>query len=230
MVAICIPSRGLIFSQTVQSVFDGMSRLNSLGIATQLFTSHDLPIPQSHDFLVSSALRTPAKRLFIIEEDHYIFPDTFVALATSDDPIITCQYNDKNGSPFGIIHYNEKREVLWAGLGATCINREVFEKISSPYFRTDHMYKVEKKKVEDDILITKYQEIEPKTEWSESEKKFIKVRDEYVYGGLDVDFYTRARKAGYIAKVLPGHKVVHFSLVKLGEQHINNGCHIIKQV
>lgn len=232
VIAVCVPSRGLVFSKTMQSVVRGMQELGKLGVASDLFMTHDLTIPDSHAVCVEQALQNPAvTKLFFIEEDNYLFPDAFVAVATSDYPIVTLQYNDKNGSPHGIIHYNEAGDILWAGLGATCINRTVFEAINRPYFRTDHRYKVIKKRTgEDGRLIVDYEEIEPRQTWNDKENKFEEIRDEYKYGGLDIDFYTRARKAGYKAVALPSYKAHHFQLVKLGEPHTNQGVHEIRQV
>lgn len=217
MVAICTPSRGLIYSKTVESVVNGMRELAKNGIASEYFSSHDLPIPQSHNYCVETALQNPSiDKIFFVEEDMYIFPDAFLALATSDADITTLQYNDKNGSPFGIIHYNEAGEVLWSGLGATVIKRAVFEALGTPYFRTDVRYKIIKKQIIDGKSITQYEELEQRSQWG--------------YGGLDVDFFTRARNKGFKISVLPAFKAHHFALVKLGPETDNNGCHLIRQV
>ncbi len=55
-------------------------------------------------------------------------------------------------------------------------------------------------------------------------------RDEYKYGGLDVDFYTRARQKGFKIVCLPNYRAHQFELVQLGEKYTNNGIHTIKQV
>jgi hypothetical protein len=213
----------------MQGVIEGMQALNKLGIATSFFSTYDLPIPLSHSTCTELALANPnVQRLLFIEEDNYVFPDTFVALATAPYDVCTVQYNDKNGSPHGIVHYNEAGEVLWGGLGSTSVKREVFESIGAPYFRTDHMYRNTKKHMKDGKLITEYEEMEPKSEWNGD--KFEEVRDEYKYGGLDIDFYTRARKNGFSVKVLDGHKGHHFELKQLGEPHTNQGLHVIRQV
>lgn len=231
MIAVCTPSRGLIFSKCVQGIIEGMQSCNAVGIATKYFTSHDLPIPDSHNFCVEQAFQNPAvKKILFIEEDMYVFPDAFVALATSDEPIVTLQYNDRNGSVNGIIHYNEAHEIIWCGLGATAIKREVFEALGAPFFRTDTRYKIHKKPHPNGGFISTFEEIEPKQVWSEEEGKTIEVKDHYKYGGLDVDFYSRARKLGYKIVCLPEYKAHQFELVQLGEKYINNGCHTIKQV
>lgn len=218
MVAICVPSRGLIYSHTVQSVIEGMQALNAVGVATTYITTHDLPIPQSHDTCVQKALANSAvQTILFIEEDMYLEPAAIVALATSSEPFVTLQYNDKNGSPHGIIHYNEDGEILWSGVGATAIKRHVFEALGQPYFRADVRYKVVKKTLSDGRkVVTDFEELEQ--------------RSDYQYGGLDVDLCTRIRKLGFTLKKLEQYKAHHFQLVQLGEPHTNNGCHVIRQV
>jgi hypothetical protein len=230
MIAICCPSRGLIYSKTVESIIKGMQHLNSLGLATRYYATHDLPIPDSHSFCVEQALQDGAQMILFVEEDMFIFPEGYEALVSSGEAIATLQYNDKNGSPFGIIHYNEAGEIIWAGLGATAIKSEVFEKIGKPYFRIDHMYKNIKKQLVGGKMVTDYVEIEPHVEYNEETHKFDPKRDEYKYGGEDIDFYTRARSAGFKVKLIEGHKAHHFDLVKLADPQTNNGCHQIKQV
>lgn len=217
MVAICVPSRGLIFSRTTEDVIRGMQALNKLGVATKYVTSHNLPIPDCHNYCVETALQDPAvDTILFVEEDMGIPEDTFVALATSTEPFVTVQYNDKNGSPHGIIHYNEAGEILWSGLGATAIKRSVFEAVGTPYFRTDTRYKIIKSQDVDGKLITEYEELETKSE--------------YQYGGLDVDLCTRVRKLGIRIVELPNYRAHHFQLIQMGEPYVNNGCHEIRTV
>jgi len=231
MIGVCVPSRGLVFSKTMESVVSGMSELGKLGIACRLFMSHDLPIPDSHNYCVERAFQDPSiDKILFIEEDNYVFPDAFVALATSPYDIATLNYNDKNGFPKGIIHYNERGEIIWCGLGATCIKREVFEKLGKPYFRTDTRYKITKKYEQDGKTVSEYEKIENRKEWSEEDLKVVEIKDPYKYGGLDIDFYTRARENGYSITLLPEYKAHHFELIQLGEKHTNNGQHEIRQV
>jgi hypothetical protein len=217
MIAICVPSRGLIFSKTTECIVGGMAELSKIGIGSIYVSSHDLTIPDCFNYCVETALQNQAvQKIFFLEEDMFVYPDAFVALATSDFPIATLQYNDKNGSPFGIIHYNEAQEILWCGFGATAIKREVFEKLDKPYFRSDVRYKIVKKQVPWGKAITDFQEIE--------------TRSDNQYGGHDVDFYTRVRKLGYKIENLSQFKAHHFKLVSLGEAYNNKGCHVIGQV
>jgi hypothetical protein len=231
MIAVCVTSRGLIFAITVQSIIEGMQELNKIGIGTVFVGTRDLPIPESQNYCTETALQNKAvDRLLFIEEDMYVDPEAFVALATADAPIATLQYNDKNGSPHGIIHYNEAGEILWCGIGATMIKREVFEALGVPYFTTENRYKIKKKQLKDGKLITDYELIEPHDIWDEEQKKFVKKSEPYHYGGQDVDFMTRARQAGFKITRLEEFKAHHFKLLSLGAEHTNNGCHTITQV
>ena len=230
MVAVCTPSRGLIFSRCVQGIIEGMQALNGVGVATIYCYTHDLPIPDCHNACVEKALSNPAvDRIFFIEEDMYIDPQTFIALATSNEDIVTVNYNDRNGSVNGIIHYNEAREILWSGLGATVIKRGVFEALGAPFFRTDQRYKNFKRQTEQG-LVTDYEPIEPHTQFNEETKQVEEVKEPYKYGGLDVDFFTRARREGYKIALLPNYRAHQFELQSLGESYNNNGLHNIRQV
>ncbi len=231
MIAICVPSRGLIFSRCTQSIIEGMQELNKVGLATIYCYTHDLPIPDCHNACVEKALSNKAvDKIFFVEEDMYIDPQTFVALATSNEDIAVVQYNDRNGSPHGIIHKNEQGEIVWTGLGAACIKRKVFEDIGNPYFRTDHRYKVVKRAGPNGPVVSENEELEPRTLYNEETKQVEEIRDKYIYGGLDVDFYTRVRKLGYKITALSDYKAHQFVLKQLGEAYNNNGVHDIQQV
>jgi hypothetical protein len=234
MIAICTPSRGLIFSKTVECIFNGIAELNKHGLATQTYFSHELPIPSSHNNVTEKALQDNANVIIFIEEDMYVFPEGFLALANAQGDIATMQYNDKNGSPHGIIHYNEAGEVIWGGLGATSFKRHVFETLGSPYFRTDTLYKNVKNKVRiidgKEYRVTEYEAQTKHQEYNKELMKFVDLDEGYKYGGLDIDIYTRARKAGFKIELLKDHKAHHFDLIALGEKHTNNGLHEIRQV
>lgn len=216
MVAFATPSRGLIFSKTTQSIIEGMQALNKLGIATMYVTSHDLPIPDGHNYCTETALANPSvDRILFIEEDMYLFPDAIVSLVTTEAEMATLQYNDKNGRPKGIIEFGNDGEVVWCGLGATLIKRSVFDKVGKPYFFTERRWS-NKRRTEHGKLIKWYEPVE--------------TPGPYQYGGLDVDFCMRVNKAGIKIKCIQEHKAHHFQLIELGQPHVNQGMHNIRQV
>lgn len=229
MIAILTPSRGLIFARTMESIVNGMEEIRKAGHEVKFYTTWDLPIPNCFNKLVGQAIKDGAKRIIFIEEDMYVFPKPFLKLAETEHDILTMQYNDKNGSPHGIVHYNED-EIIWAGLGATSVNPKIFEELGEPYFRTHVRYRNIKKTKSNGKVITEYEEIEPAKHYNRETNKWETKENPFIYGGQDIDFYTRARRLGYKVTLLETDKAHHFDLVELGKPHINAGCHVIRQV
>lgn len=212
--AIITPSRGLIHSRTVESIFNGINAIPQHQWA--FFTTHDKPIPEAQNDCMKRAFEWGAEVIISIEEDNVLDTQAFMALVENDYPIAILQYNDRNGSPHGIIHKDESGDILWSGIGALKVKKEVFNAIGQPYFRTDVRYAIKKKPLGENTVITRFEEINHKSPQQ--------------YGGLDVDFYTRARNKGYKVVQITGHIAHHMKLVKLGENYTNNGCHDIQVV
>lgn len=214
MIAIITPSRGLIHSRTVESIFNGIDAMPDRQF--RFFTTHDKPIPEAQNDCMARAFKWGATTILSIEEDNVLDVPAFKALVDNDHPIAILQYNDRNGSPHGIIHKNEAGEIMWTGIGAVKIKKEVFDAIGLPYFRTDVRYAIKRKPFGDGSVVTQFEEVNH--------------RGQHQYGGLDVDFYTRARAKGYKVIQIQGHLAHHMKLVKLGEPFTNNGCHDIQAI
>lgn len=212
--AVITPSRGLIHSRTVESIFNGIQSLPEY--EWSFFTTHDKPIPDAQNDCMKRAVAWGARVIVSIEEDNVLDTQAFKALVQNDYPIAILQYSDRNGSPHGIIHKNEAGEIMWSGIGALKVKMEVFEAIGHPYFRTDVRYAIKKKPLGENTVITRFEEIDHKSPQQ--------------YGGLDVDFYTRARNKGYTVTQVMGHIAHHMKLVKLGDNFTNNGYHDIQVV
>ena len=216
MIGICLPTRGMVFTRTVQCIADGIESLKRHGIDSLLFTTFDLPIPDGHNDCVKRALRYPEiDRILFVEEDMFFSPEAFVALCTTPEPMATLQYNDKNGRPHGIIEFDFTGEVVWCGLGATSVKREVFEKLDQPYFEIKRRWKNIRWN-DNGVVKTRYER--------------VSIDSIYQYGGLDVDFCHRVRELGFRIANLQEHKAHHFELVELGKPHTNQGCHTIRTV
>ena len=214
-IGIITPSRGLIHSRTMESITEGIYALQDR-FNFRFFTTHDKPIPEAQNDCLTRAFEWGAQVILSIEEDNVLDVQAFEALLTCTEPIAILQYNDRNGSPHGIIHKNEAGEIMWSGIGALKVDRQVFETIGKPYFRTDVRYSIKRKPQGDGTVITHFEEVSS--------------RGPHQYGGLDVDFYTRARAKGYRVYQIQGHIAHHMKLNKLGETFVNNGCHDITTV
>lgn len=213
MIAICLCSRGLVYSKCMESVYIGLQVIPN----SKLYMTHDLPIPDAQNDITERALKDGASKLIFIEEDHYNGEKEWMELANATADIATLQYNDKNGSPHGIIHYNEKMEILWCGMGSTMMQKRVFDALDKPYFRDDVRYRIVRKKDTDiGTIVTEYEELPIRAKWG--------------YGGQDVDFYTRVRKKGFRIERIPDLRSIHMKVVKMGDPTVNKGVHEITAV
>lgn len=220
MVIICLASRGLVYSKCVESVFNGIEAIKKAGIPVydKPVMSHDLPIPDAQNYITQTALDLGATQIIYLEEDHYNDPAAWVALASHPGDIATLQYNDKNGSPHGIIHFNERHDILWCGMGSTKVRRSVLEAVGSPYFRDDVRYRIKRKRTDENgvQIITEYEELPN--------------RSPYGYGGQDVDFFTRVRQKGFVIHQIEGMRSIHMKIVQMGDAATNKGVHQITAV
>jgi hypothetical protein len=69
MIAVCIPSRGLIHSRTIEHINNNLQ-----GRDYRLYMSHDLPIPDCFNKIAEEALRDEPSHIWFVEEDMG-FPD-----------------------------------------------------------------------------------------------------------------------------------------------------------
>ena len=197
-IAICIASRGLIHSKTLESVCNNLRK----GYRWRMFFTHDLPIPDAQNDLVARAMKWGATYLFFVEEDMFIPKHTLNRMLEEKKPIMAVDY------PVGDKRYSciarKKGEILWCGLGCTLIHRNVFDKIGKPWFETDKT-----------VRIT-------------SEDPFEYVIDEgipYKYGGHDILFGVRAREKGVEISQLDGITAGHIKPVSSGKDGSNDGIH-----
>lgn len=90
MLGICIPSRGLIHSRTVESLFEAVSGIGPY----QLYFSHDNPIPECFNIPCEAALADGCEQILILEEDivldQHTIRELLKALETAD--IAYCDY------------------------------------------------------------------------------------------------------------------------------------------
>jgi hypothetical protein len=137
-IGVCIPSRGTVYSQTVEEV---IRELTDFKADWEIFWSHANPIPQCFNIITQKALDDPTvTHLWYVEEDMVIpngilkhmlgemAENNWTAVA-SDYPLIEVPsrtiYRDPNGAAY------------FTGCGCTIIHRDVFKLLKEPYFRTD---------------------------------------------------------------------------------------------
>lgn len=199
-IGIVIPSRGLIFSKTLEAI--ERERRN---YETKLYVSNDLPIPEGHNDLCVQALKDGNEWILFIEEDTVIPTGALEKLLAVQADVACIDYGVAGWS---CITKNTEGEILWCGLGCTLIKRTVFEALEVPYFRAD-------------MVLTL-----PEFTWRQLPEEYVKTRN---YGNLDIWFFTKAREKGFVIKQVEG-ECDHLQLVELGQRGINEGIHkIIKK-
>lgn len=193
MIAILLPTRGLIFEQTIKSV-------SNIPNST-LITVSGMPIPEAQNWLVTEALGAPdVTHLYFVEEDMEIPEGTLEKMLDLNKDVVCVDY-PVNGGWSTIKRVD--REIQHCGLGCTLVKREVFERLSEPWFRTD-------------------KSVDAKTE----EIMDIPMK----YGGHDIFFGIAVRKAGYKITQLEGVECGHLRCEQLVRREDNDNRYEIRRL
>ena len=131
MIAVILPSRGLIFAEVEQSISDNLAKYKY-----KIYRSFNLVIPDGHNILTEQALADGCSELLYVEEDT-VMPDGAMEKFLMADSDITCVDYAVNG--YSCITKNRSGEILWCGLGCTLVKSKVFAKLEKPYFRSDKL-------------------------------------------------------------------------------------------
>jgi hypothetical protein len=202
MIAIICPTRGLIFTEVLESI-ESVRLFHD----AKIYYSYSLGIPDSFNQLVSLAIAEEEMlgykltHLFFIEEDTVPPIDALDKLLCLDSDIAFFDYG-VNGVSCSA-RDSKTGKILWAGLGCTLVKREVFNKVKYPWFRDDKALRL--------------------NDWT-----WINTNPDKVYGGHDIWFYTKSREAGFSIEQARG-ECKHLMLKELGRPEVNKGLHIIKK-
>ena len=139
VIAIIIPSRGLVHSRTMEDVIRALK-----GYDYDLFMAHGFSIPDCFNVPTEQALLHNPTHLLFIEDDMQLPPDIIDELFFAKADIATADYPVR-GNQHVVTYLNGK--FAWGGLGCTLIKREVFDALEMPYFRTDTAYQVQDDKL-----------------------------------------------------------------------------------
>jgi hypothetical protein len=135
-VAVILPSRGLMFSQTADEILQ-----NLRSIPHKIFFSHRKPIPDCFEEPMNKALQDPDfTHLWFIEDDMILPPDCLERMLAMDKAVVTTDYptTDYGGGAV----FKVKGRIIFAGTGCTLVKRVVFDELKPPYFRTDICWNV----------------------------------------------------------------------------------------
>jgi len=203
-IAVILPSRGLMFSQTAQELLDNLE-----GYKYDIFFSHGLTIPDCFEKPLKTALNASVgyTHVLFVEDDMILPKDTLSNMVLADVPVATYDYPvSKDGQ--GAILADKAGRIVFTGTGCLLVKREVFNKLSKPYFRTDIKWGV----INHGTFIRLRANLIPKSE---------------SYGLHDVNFGIKLWQAEIpISKI---GTIGQRKLIALGKAGTNDGAHKIEE-
>lgn len=200
-VAVILPSRGLIFSQTADEILQNLK-----DVPHRIFFSHQLPIPDCFEKPLQQALKGSYTHVWLVEDDMILPPDILKQMLDMDKAVVTVNYPTTNKGDAAVLTI--KSRVVYAGTGCTLVKREVFDELKPPYFRTDIAWI-------------------PKNKGSYIKFTGVKKTDGG-YGLHDVNFFINLYKLDIPIHVLP-KPVGQRKLIALGKAGTNDGAHQIEE-
>lgn len=199
MISVCIPSRGMMHSRTIDDVLENIAYLSEVvgfNFDADFIFSHGRPQPEAENHLVEEALKTRNDYIWFVDDD-MAFPNkaTLASLVEclTDTDVAVAHYPCSAGGNDAVHIRSGVFES--AGMGCVLVNRGVFEKLERPYFRCDTQYMWNGEKLEPS----------PVPENHTPEK---------IHGMHDVDFFQRLIKVGIIPAVSP---------IKAGQYNLVDG-------
>lgn len=198
--AVCIPSRGLIHSRTIEAV---LNQSTTVPDETKLFFAHGLPIPDCFNNLIEQARDWGATHVWFVEEDnvpnHHTLAQLIHAIrgekadvAVSDYPLLG-----------GVSAVNDYNGIKVVGTGCMLVPMKVLEAVG--------LFKAVGHWVREGKLV-------PFKEYGPAD-------NERIYGQHDIYFSKQLQDKGYTIKVVD--TIGHLKIRNWGKQGVNSGAHDI---
>lgn len=204
-IAVILPSRGLMFSETADELLQ-----NLRGYMYDIFFAHGESIPECFENPLRRALNSSVgyTHFWFVEDDMVLPEDTLSAMVIMGADVVACDYPVSKAGQ-GAVFKNSEGRVIFSGTGCLLVARDVFRRLEKPYFRTDIRWNA-----------TNY-------------GKFIRMTANLItnpglegYGLHDTNFGIKLWQAG-IPIELAG-TIGQRKLIRLGKVGSNNGAHEIE--
>lgn len=202
--AVILPSRGLLFSQSFEELLNELKPFNY-----KIFFSHNRPIPDCFNIPLEQALDDPSFTHVLFAEDDMMLPKGVLKkMVELNTPATALDYPFKNDGEATILH-DPKGYALYSGTGFLLVWRELLDKMPKPIFRTDLAWDV---RIEKGTLYM----------WPRD------VSNIKTYGLHDINFGLTLWTNGY--PIVPAAPAGQRKLVALGQKGTNHGAHYIKEL
>jgi hypothetical protein len=200
--AVALPSRGLVFSKTVEELLDELRDYDH-----QIFWSHGRPIPDCFEIPTRQALGDNTfTHLLVIEEDMVIPKGAIAEMLKEKRPVVAYDY-PATDVPSGTVLYESPQYAYFTGVGVFLIEMDIVRRMVFPIWRTNISWSM--------MHRNGY------VEFNISER-------EADYGQQDIAFCLRLYVNEIPIYVMP-ESTGQRKLVKKGEGMTNHGTHEIKE-
>lgn len=132
-VAVCLPSRALVMSRTMQDILANVQDEH-----VSYYFSHGYPIPDCHNLIVEEALKDKPDYLFLVEDDMQLPAGILKELLDADVDIALADYPVRENQHS--VSYDKDGVFQYGGLGCALIKRRAILKLDKPYFSVDRSY------------------------------------------------------------------------------------------
>ena len=205
--AVILPSRGLIYSKTIEELYCELEHVTEFrNDSYDVFFSHGRPIPDCFNIPTEEALLGDYTHVLYVEED-MVLPEGIVQkLIDANTYAVACDY-PVGGGKGGTVLYDPKGIAFFTGCGLLLVTTELLRRMPKPIWRTDIEWKprMDGGKVHFDVTL--------------HNKKH--------YGQQDVAFGLRLYANGLPIQILK-ETVGQREVVKQGAEGENDGFHVVR--
>jgi hypothetical protein len=202
--AVILPSRGLLYSQTFEELLRELEPYNY-----QIFFAHEMGLPDCFNIPTEQALADPDVFALLLVEDDMIIPKGMLKrMFEVNYPVVAMDYPFRQNGDATTLH-DPDGKAFWTGTGFMLIARSVLDKMPKPIWRTDRTF---------DPFVDK-----------DTIHFWPRKLDKVFYGLHDLNFGLTLYSAG-----LPIHVMAQTGgqrkLRKMGDRLTNDGAHQIDEL
>lgn len=202
--AVVLPSRGLMFSQTLEELLGELEGFNY-----EIFWSHAKGLPQCFNDPTEEALKDKDVFAVLFCEDDMIIPKGILRkMFASNYPVVALDYPFQQQGDSTCLHDPEGK-AFWTGTGFLLVAKQVLQQMEKPIWRTDTTF---------DPFIDK-----------DTIHFWPRKLDKIYYGLHDLRFGLLLYSAGM--PIMPMRETAgQRKLVSLGKPGVNDGAHEIMEL